>query len=123
MSAGGEHSLAIKTNGTLWAWGKGTNGELGIGEDSEVNETGGRSSPVQVGSDTWTYVANGYNGNSAAGYSLGIKTNGTMWAWGNNSNGHLGLGDTTNRDSPVQIGSDTWNRLFTGGLHAIKTAS
>jgi alpha-tubulin suppressor-like RCC1 family protein len=62
---------------------------------------------------------------SARGFhSLAIKTNGTLWSWGGNSSGQLGLGDTIARSSPVQVGSLTdWKDISAGGFHslAIKT--
>jgi alpha-tubulin suppressor-like RCC1 family protein len=96
--------LAIKTDGTLWSWGRNSYGQLGLGD------TLNRSSPTQVGSlTTWATVANGYTN------SLAIKTDGTLWAWGGGANGQLGQGDTINRSSPVQIGSlTTWSSIACG---------
>lgn len=89
--------LAVKTDGTLWAWGRNdVSGQLGL------NNTIQRSSPTQVGSDTnWDNI---YTGGAQ---SFAIKTTGTLWAWGTNSNGALGLNDTINRSSPTQVGSAT----------------
>jgi alpha-tubulin suppressor-like RCC1 family protein len=94
-----QSGYAIKTDGTLWSWGGNAYGELGLGDRTY------RSSPVQVGSDTnWSNI--GCAGTEAA---LGLKTDGTLWSWGINDNGQLGLGDTTHRSSPCQIGSlTTW---------------
>ena len=89
-------SFAIKTNDTLWGWGRNTFGALGLGD------TTNRSSPVQVGSLTnWFLVGGGYF------YNAAIKTDGKLWTWGFNYGGRLGVGDTTNRSSPVQVGSLT----------------
>jgi alpha-tubulin suppressor-like RCC1 family protein len=101
---GGAHTLAIKTDGTLWAWGAGTSGQLGEGA------TTSRSSPVQVGSlTTWSAIAAGGVSSHA------IKTDGTLWGWGNNGSGQLGDGTTTSRSSPVQVGSlTTWSRISAG---------
>ena len=98
----GDHVLAIQTDGTLWAWGHNDYGELGLGYSSNVVEA--YSSPVQVGNDTdWAQVF----GNILC--SLAIKTDGTLWAWGQNYYGDLGLGDWVDRSSPVQVGNlDTW---------------
>lgn len=97
VSAGNTHSLAVKTDGTLWAWGSNAQGELGDGTAT------GKSSPIQIGSLTnWSKVSAGRNS-----FSLAVKTNGTLWAWGNNLDGMLGDGTTTTRSSPVQIGSLT----------------
>jgi len=102
-------SFAIKTDGTLWSWGSGLQGNLGDGTSTT------KSSPVQIGTGTnWSYVVSG----GACGFA--IKTDGTMWSWGDNSYGKLGLGagDTTARSSPTQIGTlTTWTKVVAGGFH------
>ena len=113
-SSRGSHTLAIKTDGTLWAWGYNQYfGSLGIGDETN------RSSPVQVGAlTTWAQVT------TAPNFSLAIKTDGTLWAWGRNSNGCLGLGNGTNYSSPVQVGALTnWSKVEAtdDGCMAIKT--
>lgn len=69
------HSLGIKTDGTLWAWGEGTYGQLGVGT---VGGGTNVSSPVQeiTSSTNWTCVAGPTRG------SYGIKSDGTLWSWG-----------------------------------------
>jgi alpha-tubulin suppressor-like RCC1 family protein len=95
--AAGYHTAAIKTDGKLWSWGENSYGQVGIGV-AGVNYV----SPVQVGTDSnWKRVACGYENTFA------IKTDGTLWSWGINFGGSLGLGDTTTRSLPVQVGSDT----------------
>ena len=90
------HSLAIKTDGTIWSWGLNTSGQLGL------NDFSNRLSPVQVGAlTTWSNVDAGLV------HTIAIKTDGTLWSWGGNTNGELGLGDTTLRSSPVQVGANT----------------
>jgi alpha-tubulin suppressor-like RCC1 family protein len=82
----------------LWAWGYNINGDLGLGN------TANRSSPVQVGAlGTWSQVSKGYNANGVQA----VKTDGTLWAWGSNNQGQLGLGDADSRSSPVQVGALT----------------
>lgn len=112
--ASGSFSLGTKTDGTLWSWGDNTNGQLGYGT------TGGTHySPAQVGSDnTWSQISAGGT------FSLGIKSNGTLWAWGLNNLGQLGLGDTTTRTSPTQVGTDTnWATCSAGGAFAVAIKS
>jgi hypothetical protein len=112
-SGGNGHTLAVRTDGTLWAWGQNNNGQLGLGD------TTGRTSPTQVGTDTnWASVSTG--GITAGGnHSLGVRTDGTLWAWGNNGQGRLGLGDTTNRTSPTQVGTDTDWADVAAGNHSL----
>jgi len=109
---GGNFSLAIKTDGTLWSWGVNYSGQLGS------NSIVSRSSPVQVGALTnWQQV-------SANGFSAAIKTDGTLWTWGQNSNGQLGSSSVVSRSSPVQVGALTnWNKVAVGtdSCAAIKT--
>jgi len=98
---GGENGwmTALKTDGTLWSWGNNRFGNLGHGTSSS---SGRVCSPVQIGSlTTWAFVGGGGNMCGA------VKTDGTLWTWGYNHVGQLGLGDTTNICSPVQVGSLT----------------
>ena len=115
VSGGGYHTAAVKTDGTLWTWGFNNNGQLG---DNTITQ---RSSPVQtVTFDTnWKLVACG-NYHTAA-----IKTDGTLWTWGQNNNGQLGDNTTTNRSSPVQTVTfgTNWKLVSCGRYYtaAIKT--
>jgi len=113
MVAGGQqHSLALRTNGTLWSWGNNIDGATGRG-----TTTGDTTSPTQIGTATdWAFVAAGDF------FSFAIKTNGTLWAWGRNSSGQLGRGNTTTpQTTPIQIGSLTNWKSVSGsvvGSHA-----
>ncbi len=113
MSCGAQFTLALKTDGSLWAWGNNSRGQLGLGD------TVTRLSPVQVGSDTdWTTVACG-DGDAHA-----LKGNGSLWSWGYNDYGQLGQGDTVTRTVPTRVGQDAdWASLARGDDHvvAIKT--
>jgi alpha-tubulin suppressor-like RCC1 family protein len=97
-------SFAIKTDGTLWAWGSNNLGQLG--DSTTVN----KSSPVQVGLLTnWSKASPGLN------HAIAVKTDGTFWAWGNGQNGALGDGTATSKSSPVQIGALTnWSQPSAG---------
>ena len=103
VSLGCQHSAAIKTDGTLWAWGIGLHGSLGTNEDIS------RSSPVQTvsGGTNWHSVSLGCQ------HSAAIKTDGTLWVWGHNNEGQLGVNDTSNRSSPVQTvsGGTNWRSV------------
>lgn len=103
-------TVGIKSGGTLWSWGYTTNGTLGDGQGSTTV-----NSPVQVGTGTaWSSVAAGKY------HIIALKTDGTLWAWGKNDKGQLGLGTIINRSSPVQIGAGTtWSKIACGDLHSI----
>jgi len=97
------HSLALTSTGELWAWGTNGNGQLGRG-----NTTTPQTSPLRIGSATnWQEIA---AGNS---HSLAINSAGELYAWGLNSNGQLGRGNTTTpQTSPLRIGTATnWSKL------------
>jgi alpha-tubulin suppressor-like RCC1 family protein len=92
IAAGKDHSLALKKDGSVWAWGENGCGQLGDG--SFANKT----SPVRVaGLSHVTMIAAGHY------HSLAIKDDGSVWAWGGNSSGQLGDETTTNKSSPVQV--------------------
>ena len=101
-------------------WGRNHAGQLGQGNTTY------RSSPVQVGSLTdWGDGERRYKTISmGAGFAAAVKTDGTLWTWGGNSDGQLGIGNTTNKNSPVQVGSLTdWSRIGcnSSGNIALKT--
>jgi len=119
ISLNGVNVFAIKTDGTLWVWGSNfPNGSAGIGSFEEMGYFG----PIQVGTDNhWAKVS------GANAFTLGVKTDGTLWAWGENIGGKLGLGldDSYKTNIPVQVGVETnWSNVFTGRAnlaYAIKT--
>ena len=102
--------------GERWVWGKNGYGIGGVGTDA------GLSVPLQVGSlETWqnTEQPGGYIANQ-----FSVKSDGTLWTWGRNNSGALGLGDTTAYSSPVQVGSGTdWLEAggFSGATLGLKT--
>jgi alpha-tubulin suppressor-like RCC1 family protein len=110
-SAGNSHSLGLRANGTLWAWGNNLNGRLG---DNTITSS---RSPVSVvgGFTDWVQAS---AGNS---HSLGVRANGTVWAWGLNTNGRLGDNSTTDRSSPVSVvgGFTDWIEASAGGDHSL----
>ncbi len=94
VAAGVRHSLAIKHDGSLWAWGANGSMQLGLGDRRD------RYLPTRVGSDRdWAAV-------SAGSHSLAIKRDGSLWAWGSGEDGRLGLGAEPFADVPTQVGGD-----------------
>lgn len=107
-------SAAIKTDGTLWTWGSNALGMLGIGND--VNSSS--PSTTAGGGSTWSEVTIGNQ------YMVAVKTDGTLWSWGDNYFGQLGDNTNTPKSSPIQVGTDiNWKDVsafnYTSG--AIKT--
>jgi hypothetical protein len=107
--AGGSTTAAIKTDGTLWLWGSNTGfgpGQLGDGTILA------KSSPVQTvaGGTNWKQVSGNYA-------MAAIKTDGTLWTWGDNSNGQLGDGTTSHKSSPIQTlaGGTDWKQVTMEG--------
>lgn len=91
VAAGESHTLAVKSDGSLWSWGSNDKGQLGDGS----SET--RYRPVQIGQNFVKAFA-------AERQSYAIKADGSLWAWGNNDYGQLGDGTNVNRSQPVRIG-------------------
>ena len=115
ISAGGCHTAAMRTGGTLWTWGCNNCGQLG--DNTVVN----KSSPVSVvgGFTDWCQV-------SAGGMHIAaIRTNGTLWIWGSNNYGRLGDNTIVAKSSPVSVvgGFTDWCQVSAGDFHtaAIRT--
>jgi alpha-tubulin suppressor-like RCC1 family protein len=107
---GSNHTLGIRNDGLLFSWGRNASGALGI------NAFGERSSPVQLGVDTYIYVGAG------ASHSLAVKSDNTLWVWGDNSSGQLGIGDTINRSSPILLASN-FSKVWGGPDFTLATNS
>ena len=115
-------TFAIDENNYLWAWGDNRtkptdNPDVGIylGTSSSAVQT---LTPVKIGTSTWSIVEAGSN------HVIAIKTDGTLWSWGLNTKGQLGIGSTTDQREPVQVGSDSnWASISCGTQtsYAIKT--
>ena len=119
VGIGYKYVVATKTDGTLWTWGDSDNGTLGRNEGPGNNF----SSPTQLPGGTWgsTLGKTGIGNRS----NVNVKTNGTLWVWGTNNYGTLGLNDRTERSSPTQVGTDTdWEYVCPcvhDSMYAIKT--
>jgi alpha-tubulin suppressor-like RCC1 family protein len=116
VSCGGYHTAAIKTDGTLWTWGSSSNGRLG-----NATITPDISTPVTTfaGGTNWKQVSCGNN------HTAAIKTDGTLWTWGEGSGGRLGNAAITDRSTPVTTfsGGTNWKQASCGSnyMTAIKT--
>ena len=135
VSAGGDHSLALGSDGNVYAWGRNDNGRLGDGT------TGERYAPVRVKTPdrstypdlpkdfTYLQVSAGYS------YSLALGSDGNAYAWGNNSHGQLGDGTTSERHAPVRVKTPdrstypdlpadfTYLQVSAGGDHSLALGS
>lgn len=117
IAPGGSHTLAIKNDGTLWAWGNNFHGALGDGTFTN------RNTPVQIGTDAnWRDISANeeVNATPKSNFSLAIKTDGTLWAWGNNNYAQLGIGTPGNYNTPVQVGTDNdWLTVSAGKVYSL----
>ena len=93
IAAGYDYGLAVRQDGSVWAWGNNSLGQLGDGTTSN------RSAPVQVQGLSGVKAVSG----SVGGHSVALKNDGTVWAWGYNFFGQLGDGSETNRSTPAQV--------------------
>ena len=109
VAAGYYHSVALTSDGTLWAWGRNIFGQLGDGTTTQ------RLAPVQVvGISGVTAVAAGENSTYA------LKSDGTVWAWGRNYEGQLGDGTKTDQYLPVQVqGLSGVQAIAAGEIHGV----
>lgn len=110
ISNGFHFSVALNEDGVLWAWGRNSRRQLGL-----AGSTSNRTIPVLVNNDSnWVDISAG------AEFVIALKNNGTLWAWGYNSDGQLGNGSTSTLETPTQIGSDSnWIAISTGHQHSI----
>lgn len=110
IAAGAYHTVALKgDDGTVWAWGYNSHGELGDGTSTR------RTTPVQVSglSDVTAIAAGVY-------HTVALKDDGTVWAWGYNGHGQLGDGTNTTRRAPVQVsGLSNVTAIAAGMYHTI----
>ncbi len=116
VSAGSEHTCGVRTDHTLWCWGDNSAGQLGLGDRTT------HAVPSRVGTESnWAQVsAGGLYGD----YTCAVRTDKTLWCWGDNFAGKLGLGDTRNRVVPSRVGTRSdWAQVSAGSYHtcAVRT--
>jgi len=158
VAAGGSHTLVLRKDGSLWAWGANGSGQLGLGvvlrpsqgPDTNSSNSAGVPSwavtrtvtnlytnikvapwrretnvdtmidqawmyrPQRVGQKTWISVSAGER------HSLAVRSDGTLWAWGENGSAQLGLGNLVSTNRPVQVGAaNRWVQAFAGREHSL----
>lgn len=128
VAAGSGHSVAVKRNGAIFTWGDNILGQLGNGQAGSRAQ---RDTPTHVGGENdWKDVGTGFTPYSpgissggmhqTTGYTIALKNDGTLWAWGGNDYGQLGDGTRIHRSLPAQIGADTdWSKLAVGARHSL----
>ena len=110
-----EFSVGLKRDGSLWSWGNNDHGDLGLGTTSDV--LGSHAVPTRVGTgNDWKAIGVGYD------WVFALKTDGSLWAWGDNSSGQLGMGTTDDlaHPTPTRIGSDLDWTAICADTYAIK---
>jgi alpha-tubulin suppressor-like RCC1 family protein len=116
VAAGDFHTCAIREGGELWCWGGGLNGQLGVGPLMDRDS----SRPLPVSDGAWRAVSGGQS------HTCGIRDDATLWCWGRNDFGQLGVGDLERRDVPTRVlapGGDQWVRVGAGRDHTCAVRS
>jgi|GEM_PF-2323380 len=111
ITAGFYHAMALKSDGTAWAWGLNTSGQLGDGTTTQ------RNTPVQITAlSNVVQIASGVT----AYHSAAVKSDGTLWTWGINSSGQLGNNSTTQSNVPVQVTAlNNVEQVAVGSYHTV----
>lgn len=123
LGHGVTHGGVIRTDGSLWLFGNNDKGQMGFTADDTcyddaLNEVACQKSPKQL-TGTWSEISGG------SSFSIGIKSDGTMWGWGWNNTGQVGDGTTTDRSAPVAIipAVSTWSKVSSGYRHSLALRS
>jgi uncharacterized repeat protein (TIGR02543 family) len=108
ISAGAYFSLALKSNGTIWAWGANYYGQIGTGSDADEYV----AIPTQVATssnDTFKSISAGTD------HTLALRTDGTLWAWGGNTEGQLGINSRVAHNVPQLVGNSAIFEIVAAG--------
>ena len=111
ISIGEGHTLALKSNGELWAWGNNEFGQLGDQSNISTHKA------VKVGDNNYSSISVGQN------HSVALDTNGYLYTWGNNLLGQLGVGNTIGSSYPTKVGSDTYISISAKGNYTLAVKS
>ena len=119
--ATGLFTLALRSDGTLWSWGNNAQGQLGSGTTTTRSLAGPVAAPAGApAASTWTAVAVGYS------HALALRSDGSLWTWGDNSYGQLGDNSTTSRSLPTRVNAPaaapagtTWTAITAGEYHSL----
>ena len=125
VSAGRGHTLAVASDGNIYAWGSNDYGQLGDGTTTERHEPIQVKKPQNVSQDfTWIQASAGYM------FSFGLGSDGKLYSWGSNLHGYLGDGTTNDRHTPGPVALPpnvptgfTWKQVAAGSLHALGLGS
>lgn len=108
LALGWNHSLSVAPSGEVWAWGANGSGQLGVGDRDDR----ARATRVPDSAGPWRSLAGGSR------HTCGVRADGSLWCWGVNVHGQLGVGDTDDRSAPTRVGADAdWQEVVCGGLH------
>ncbi|ETR70825.1 MAG: hypothetical protein OMM_08528, partial [Candidatus Magnetoglobus multicellularis str. Araruama] len=112
VAAGDGHYLALKPNGTVMAWGNNSDGQLGIGESGSDSY---RITPILING-----LSNIIAIQAGSNHNLALGSDGAVWAWGDNLEGQLGIGNTSDQNTPVQINTlDNIVAIAAGFSHSL----
>lgn len=121
-----DHAVAIRFDGTVWTWGANDCGQLGNGEFGvcqAITITEFENYPVYVRDISGDYFDNVTAVAAGASHTAALKSDGTVWTWGNNLFGQLGDSTTDDRSLPVQVNISTVTAISAGGNHTLALKS
>ena len=120
LACGGSHTIALSKDGEVYGWGCNQRGQIGDGTHIK------RTAPVKVNglSGIIAITSGGALGGDTNSHNLALKSDGTVWAWGSNSDGQLGDGTDIDRNTPVQVGGLSHViAIAGGGAHSVALKS